>query len=295
MGFSALAARGFKEAAQDAVVFQALGGAGALDDAAHDDDGPQAALGLVVGRRDAGAAEAGEEEFLFLAQKALTKVFGPWVAQRGLADLFELLAQAALFGLGGPGPPRPLGKLAVNLAGPADEPLDVLAELPGGGIGRAALEQGQFLVQFFGLGLDVGQAGLAVPGVEAVVGSISVGHQHAPEVFAQEFLGSFGGAVRVPAEASQVVIAGIPNPEVVAVVAPGSFVGMSDGQGANLVEQVGVEGQAAAHGLALETKGAGRHKLQAEEVGEELADFAVGNLELVAQIDRRGFGCRADV
>jgi len=47
--FFALAAGGFKQAAQDAVILQSVLAAGSLDDFAHDDHGPQAALGLVVG------------------------------------------------------------------------------------------------------------------------------------------------------------------------------------------------------------------------------------------------------
>jgi hypothetical protein len=50
----ALAAGGFKEAAQHTVVLQAFLRAGALDDFAHDDDRTQTALGLVIGRRYAG-------------------------------------------------------------------------------------------------------------------------------------------------------------------------------------------------------------------------------------------------
>src|SRR6266704_1555003 len=68
-----LALGGFKEAAQHAVVLQALGGASAVDDFAHDDERSQAALGLVIGRRHLGAAEAGEEMFLFRTQQALAK------------------------------------------------------------------------------------------------------------------------------------------------------------------------------------------------------------------------------
>ena len=49
--FFALAASGLKEAAQHAVVLQALVGAGTLNDFSHNDQRAQAALGLVVGRR----------------------------------------------------------------------------------------------------------------------------------------------------------------------------------------------------------------------------------------------------
>ena len=63
----ALSPGGLKEAAQDAVVFQALVGAGTLNHPAHDHHGAQTALGQVVGGRDLRAAKAGEQEFLFLA------------------------------------------------------------------------------------------------------------------------------------------------------------------------------------------------------------------------------------
>ena len=84
---------------------------------------------------------------------------------------------------------------------------------------------------------------------------------------AQDTLGRFGGTVRVQMEEGQVVIAGIPHPVIVAVMTPGGFVGMNDGQGADLLAQIFVERQAAAHGLALKAIGAGGHELQPEEIG----------------------------
>ena len=50
----------------------------------------------------------------------------------------------------------------VRLASGTDERLHVLAELVRAWVSRPALEQGQFLLQFLGLGFDVGEAGLAV-------------------------------------------------------------------------------------------------------------------------------------
>jgi hypothetical protein len=56
---ASLAFGSFEEAAEDAVVFQAFVGAGEVNDFAHDDDGSQTALGLVIGWRHPGAARAG--------------------------------------------------------------------------------------------------------------------------------------------------------------------------------------------------------------------------------------------
>ena len=64
MRFLALSSCGFKQAAQDAVVLQTFIGARALDDFAHDDHRPQAALGLIVGGRNVRATEAGKEALL---------------------------------------------------------------------------------------------------------------------------------------------------------------------------------------------------------------------------------------
>jgi len=58
----ALAACGFKQAVQDAVVLQALIGASALDDFAHEDHRAQTALSSIVGGRDIGSAKAGKEQ-----------------------------------------------------------------------------------------------------------------------------------------------------------------------------------------------------------------------------------------
>lgn len=65
MWFFALASGGFKEAAEDGVVFQSLVRASALDDPAHDDDGAQAPFGLIIGGGYSGVAEAGEEDLKF--------------------------------------------------------------------------------------------------------------------------------------------------------------------------------------------------------------------------------------
>jgi hypothetical protein len=64
VSFLALSACRFKEAADHAVILQALGGASAMDDFAHDHHWPQAAFGLVVAQRHIGPAKAGEEMFL---------------------------------------------------------------------------------------------------------------------------------------------------------------------------------------------------------------------------------------
>ncbi len=78
-------------------------------------------------------------------------------------------------------------------------------------------------------------------------------------------------------------------------MAPGGFVPVGDGQRADLLQQILIEGQASPHRLALKTISTGRNELQPEEIAEELADLPVGNIQLVAQVGRRGFGRRADV
>ena len=80
VGFFALAACGFKQAAQDAVIFQSFLRAGAVDDFAHDDDRAQTALGLIIGGRDVGPAEAGEELLLLRAGEAFAEGLGFGVA-----------------------------------------------------------------------------------------------------------------------------------------------------------------------------------------------------------------------
>ena len=62
MRYPALAACRLKQAAQHAVVFQALSGAGALDDFSHDDQGTETALGLIVGGRHLWTTKAGQKE-----------------------------------------------------------------------------------------------------------------------------------------------------------------------------------------------------------------------------------------
>jgi len=81
VGRLALPACGLKEAAQDAVILQSLGGAGAMDDFVQDHHRAQTALGLIVGGRDVGVAEAGEEVRLLGAQQPLTKGLRLGVAQ----------------------------------------------------------------------------------------------------------------------------------------------------------------------------------------------------------------------
>jgi hypothetical protein len=193
VGLPALAAGGFKEAAQDAVVFQSVNRTGTLDDSAHDHHGAQTTLGLVVGGRNPGAVEAGEEELLFLAPQALAKGLGAGVAQRLSTELAQFGAQGTALFFGRFGPPGLGSRRLPRLPPTFPTPLNILAELDGGGIGGAAPEQRQFLAEFFGFGSDVGQTGLAGLGVDAVVGGEGVGHQDATEMLAQEFLGRFAG------------------------------------------------------------------------------------------------------
>ena len=76
MRWLALSASGFKQAAQDTMILQALGGASALDDFAHDDERTQTALGLIISWRHLGTLKAGEEMFLFGPPQSLAKGFG---------------------------------------------------------------------------------------------------------------------------------------------------------------------------------------------------------------------------
>ena len=64
------------------MIFQPLIRAGSLDHFAHDNNRPQTAFSLVVGRGHRGAAETGKEVFLLRAQQPLAKGFGFGVAQR---------------------------------------------------------------------------------------------------------------------------------------------------------------------------------------------------------------------
>ena len=83
----------------------------------------------------------------------------------------------------------------MGLASLADPLLNVLAELPSGRVRRLAFEQSQFLFQFFGFGLDMGQAGLAVLGMNCVIRGVSVGDQGPLKALAQDRLGA-ASAVR---------------------------------------------------------------------------------------------------
>jgi hypothetical protein len=161
----------------------------------------------------------------------------------------------------------------MGLASGADPTLDVLAELAGVWVGGLALEQGQLLFQFLGFGLDVGQARLPVFGMDSVIGGVGVGDQGAVEALAQDRLGGLGGTVRVQVEESQIGISGIPLPVGIAIMPPGGFVSMGDGQGANLLPQILIERQPPAHGLSFEAVSTGGHEAQAEEIAEELADL----------------------
>jgi len=65
----------------------------------------------------------------------------------------------------------------------------------------------------------------------------------------------------------------MPGPVLPAVMPPRGLISVRDAQGADFIKQVRVEGLSSPHGLALEALGTGGHKLQAEEVREELADL----------------------
>jgi len=184
---------------------------------------------------------------LFLAQEALAKAFGSRVTQWGFAKLDELPSQAVAFGFGGLGLPAASAEFSMRLAGVVNPSLNVLRELPGLWIAGVAFEQRQFLVELFGFGFDMSQTGLALLGVDAVVSSVGIGDENAAKVIAQELLGGFCGTVGLKDVGRQVLIAAIPNPVGNAIVAPGSFVGMGNGQRADFVEQINVERQTATH------------------------------------------------
>ena len=182
------------------------------------------------------------------------------------AEGAELAAQGVVLFFGAPGAPALAGQFPVGLAGVADEALHRLAELPRLGIGGPAFEQGQFLFQFLGLGFDVGQTGLPVLGPQLLVDSIRIGDKNAVAAFAEDLLGRLAGAMRIQMEKRQVVIAGVPDPIIVSGMAPGGFVGMHDGQGADLLAKVFVERPAAANRLSFKPISAGGHEAQAEEI-----------------------------
>ncbi len=212
MRLFALSACGFKQAAQDTVVLQSLIRARALDDLTHDDHGAQTALGLVVGGRDVGPSEASKEVLLLRSQQAFAEGFGFGITQRAAAEGLELAAQGTFLVFGALGTPRFPSQLAMGLAGVVDKTLNVFTEQSGFGIGGFALEQGHLLFQFFGLGFNMGQAGLPILGMDAFVGGIRVSHDGAVEALPQHGLGRFGGTMRIQVEKGQVVIAGIPDP-----------------------------------------------------------------------------------
>ena len=81
MHLLALALGGFDQTADDAVILQSFLGTGSLNNVAHDHNRPKTALGQVVGGRNVGMLETGEETILFLVQESLAKAFGSDRAQ----------------------------------------------------------------------------------------------------------------------------------------------------------------------------------------------------------------------
>src|SRR5881628_2338201 len=80
VGLFALAAGRLLEAVENALIFQPFRPAGALENFAHDDQGAQAALGLIVSRRHAVVAQKGEHLLLFGSYQPLTEVLCRWIA-----------------------------------------------------------------------------------------------------------------------------------------------------------------------------------------------------------------------
>ena len=62
----------------------------------------------------------------------------------------------------------------------------------------------------------------------------------------------------VEVEIAQVIIAGVPDPKGLAILAPGSFIAMRHRQGPDFVPQVFIQGTTSPSGLPLEAVGAGR-------------------------------------
>src|SRR4051812_23503590 len=131
VGLFALAAGGFLEAVEHALIFQPFWPARALENFAHDDQRAQAALGLVVSRRHPLVTQKGEHVLLFGSVQSLAEVLGRFIAQGFAAESRQLTAQGPFLSSGGFGAPAAFGELAVGLAGATDKFLDFCAEAAG--------------------------------------------------------------------------------------------------------------------------------------------------------------------
>ena len=96
---NALSSGGLHQTGKDAVGFESTIGSGSEADLAEDHQMPKRLFGVIVGGGDAGAAEEGEEKFLFGACEESPEGFGGFEPERLFADLVQF-GDEAFFDLG---------------------------------------------------------------------------------------------------------------------------------------------------------------------------------------------------
>jgi hypothetical protein len=133
--------------------------------------------------------------------------------------------------------------------------------------------------------LLVGQTTLAAADFGGVVGRVGIGDEQAFDASAEQALGGVRRAVAIDAEDGDVFVAGIPDDYVFPVFAPGGFIGVDDVAVAHFPDQVLIERFAVLAGAFFKSEGAGGNEIQSEERAHHLLDLAVGQLDLVAQIE----------
>ena len=132
---------------------------------------------------------------MVLVHQPISEGLSRGIVEGPAGEAFQLLLQRRDHGSGiGPGQ-LSMAESAAQITEVRSELLELVAEGHGAGHGDGGLGQFDLLEGLLASGCDMTPAGLAMGGVDRVIGGVGVGHQGAVEVIAQEFYGAVGRTI----------------------------------------------------------------------------------------------------
>jgi hypothetical protein len=228
-------------------------------------------------------------------EQALPQVFGFRVLAGRFADAAERGVKRRAFGLRvDKGKPAGVSETS-DFTGFREKGANLIAKAEVVGILERIWQKADGLGNFLGFANQVRQTGLAVFGLDEVIGCIVICDQTALEPGTEYLQSHFTGAGVVDVEKAESGIAGKPDVGVLAVDTPVSLVAVNDLGRADFVAYLFVDGLGSAGCRVIKSHGGSRDERKPEELAKDFTDVAIGQPEFVAQEDRRGFGAWADL
>ena len=145
--------------------------------------------------------------------------------------------------------------------------------------------KGNLFLQIPGGADEMAPTGLPVPGFGGVVGGAGIADQGAAELLSQQQHGALCGAVGGDLEEGQVLMSAVPDEVALAILAPTGLIGMHHRRTLQLHAQLLIQPPALVGRLAVKVHRRGGNQRHAKEVLEDVLRLAIGDLQVVAQMD----------